>query len=258
MVKERKMLEAAANIVSVGKRGFSSNELKVIAIIAMTIDHLAWLFFPGYSTDGIALLMHIIGRLTAPIMIFFIVEGYFKTKNIKKYILRMFVFALISHFAYALMFDKNFMPLQNTIFDQTSVMWAFALGLTALTISKSDNPKLKQWHKTALVGICLLAAFPADWSTPAAASILYMGQNRDDFKKQTRWFMLFMTMYAIVYALFLDPLYGLLQMCVALAIPLWCMYNGERGKWKGMKWFFYVYYPLHLTILGLIRIFYMP
>ena len=252
------MLRKAANIVSAGKRGLSSNALKIIAIIAMTTDHLAWTFFPGYSTDGMALLMHIIGRLTAPIMIFFIVEGYFRTSNVKKYILRIFAFALISHFAYALMFDKKFIPLQNTIFDQTSVMWAFALGLTALAIAKSDSPKLKRWHKTALVWICLLAAFPADWSTPAAVSILHMGQNRGNLKKQALWFMLFMTMYAIVYAIFINPLYGLLQMCVALAIPLWCTYNGERGKWKGMKWFFYIYYPLHLTILGLIRIFYMP
>ena len=252
------MQREEVNIVSTQKRGFNSNTLKVIAIIAMTIDHLAWAFFPGYSTDGMVLLMHIIGRLTTPIMIFFIVEGYFKTNNIKKYIQRMFVFALISHFAYALMFDKNFIPLQNTIFDQTSVMWTFALGLTALAISKSDNLKLKKWHKTVLVWICLLAAFPADWSTPAAVSILYMGRNRGNFKKQALWFMLFMTMYAIVYAMFINPLYGLLQMCVVLAIPLWHMYNGERGHWKGMKWFFYVYYPLHLTILRLIRIFHMP
>jgi hypothetical protein len=225
----------------------------MIAVAAMTIDHLAWTFFPGYSTNGVALLMHIVGRLTAPIMIYFIVEGYFRTSNIKKYILRMFAFAIISHFAYALMFDKNFIPLQNTIFDQTSVMWAFALGLAALAISKSDNPKLKQWHKTMLVWICLLAAFPADWSTPAAVSILYMGQTRGDFKRQTLWFMLFMTVYAI----FLNPLYGLLQMCVALAIPLWRIYNGERGKWKGMKWLFYFYYPAHLAILGKIRIFFL-
>jgi len=236
------------------KKDLTSNALKMIAIIAMTTDHLAWTFFPGYSTDGVALLMHIIGRLTAPIMIFFIVEGYFRTSNIKKYIQRMFVFALISHFAYALMFGKNFIPLQNSLFDQTSVMWSFALGLTALAIDKSDNPKFKPWHKTVLVWICLLAAFPGDWSLPAAVSILYMGRNRNNFKRQALWFMLFMTLYAIVYALFLNPLYGSLQICVALAIPLWRMYNGERGKWKGMKWLFYSYYPVHLAILGIIRI----
>ena len=247
------MQREGADIVAADKRGFSANALKLIAITAMTIDHLAWVLFPGYSTDAVALLMHVIGRLTAPIMMFFIVEGYYRTKDIQKYIRRMFIFAFISHFAYALLFNKNYIPLQTTLFDQTSVIWAFALGLTALAIVKGENPKLKQWHKTALVWICLLAAFPADWSTPAAVSILYMGLNRGDFKKQVLWFMLFMTMYAVVYAIFLNPLYGLLQMCVALAIPLWRMYNGERGKWKRMKWFFYVYYPLHLAILGLIK-----
>jgi uncharacterized membrane protein len=52
------------------RQGLTSNALKMIAIAAMTIDHLAWEFFPGYSTDGVALLMHVIGRLTAPIMVF--------------------------------------------------------------------------------------------------------------------------------------------------------------------------------------------
>ena len=235
------------------KQGLTSNALKMIAIAAMTVDHLAWIFFPGYSTDGVALLMHIIGRLTAPIMIFFIVEGYFRTSNIKKYIQRLFVLAFISHFAYALMFNKNFIPLQNTIFDQTSVIWTFALGLTALAISKSDNAKLKKWHKTALIWLCLLAAFPADWSTPAAVSILYMGQSRGDFTKQALWFMAWMTLYAAVYAIFLNPLYGSLQLCVALAIPLWRMYNGRRGKRKGMKWLFYLYYPAHLFVMAIVR-----
>ena len=236
------------------KQGLSSNGIKLIAIVAMTIDHLAWLFFPGYSTDPIALIMHVIGRLTAPIMMFFIVEGYFRTSNVKSYILRLLVLAVISHFAYALMFHKNFIPLQNTVFDQTSVIWAFLMGLIALTIAKSDNPALKQWHKTVLVWICLFAAFPADWSMPAAVAILYMGQNRGSFKRQALWFLLWMAMYSIVYAIFLDPLYGLLQMCTALAIPLWRMYNGERGRWKGMKWFFYIYYPAHLALLGMIGI----
>jgi hypothetical protein len=237
------------------RQGLNTNALKAIAIVAMTIDHLAWTFFPGYRIDVITLFMHIIGRLTAPIMIFFIVEGYFRTRNIKKYIRRMFVFAFISHFAYALMFDKNFIPFQNGVFDQTSVMWTFALGLTALAVSQSDNPKLKQWHRHVLISFCLIAAFPADWSTPAAASILYMGQNRGNFKRQTLWFMTWIACYSVVYAIFLNPVYGLLQMFVALAIPLWRMYNGERGKWKGMKWFFYFYYPVHLTVLGLVRIF---
>jgi hypothetical protein len=87
----------------VNKSGISSNVIKIIAIIAMTIDHCAWTFFPGFRTDFPIILLHIIGRLTVPIMIFCIVEGYYHTKNIKNYILRLFIFAFISHFAYALL-----------------------------------------------------------------------------------------------------------------------------------------------------------
>lgn len=237
------------------KKGLNANTLKMIAIIAMTVDHVAWTFFPGYRTNVPVLSLHLIGRITAPIMMFFVVEGFYHTKNIKRYIARMFVFALISHFAYALMFGKNFIPFQSSVFDQTSVMWAFAFGLLALAISKSDNAKLKPWHKTVLVWLCLIAAFPADWSTPAAGAILCMGQWRGDFKKQMLWLVLWMSIYAAVYAVFLNLVYGLLQLFIVLVIPLLRLYNGERGNWKGMKWFFYLYYPLHLIALGLIRIF---
>ena len=80
----------------------NSNALKIVAIIAMTIDHLAWLIFPSYDTSFLPVLMHIIGRITCPIMCFFIAEGYYHTKNLKKYILRLFIFALISHVPYML------------------------------------------------------------------------------------------------------------------------------------------------------------
>ena len=80
--------------------GLDSNALKLIAIAAMTADHIAWLLFPGYPTDPLPIILHIIGRLTCPIMCFFIAEGYHYTRNIKKYTARLFVFAVISHFAY--------------------------------------------------------------------------------------------------------------------------------------------------------------
>ncbi|MDR0883107.1 MAG: conjugal transfer protein TraX [Oscillospiraceae bacterium] len=238
------------------QKGLTANTLKIIAIVAMTVDHLAWLLLPGYRTDVLTLSLHAIGRLTAPIMMFFIAEGFHYTKNIKKYIFRLFLFAFISHFAYAMMFAKNFIPFQKTIFDQTSVMWTFALGLVALAVTKSENPKLKPWHKQVIVWVCILAAFCADWSSPAAVIIVYMGIHRGDFKKQMLWFMLWITSYAVVYAIFLNPVYGALQMLTALAIPLLHSYNGQRGKLhgNGMKWVFYVYYPAHLFILGTIRI----
>ena len=57
------------------KIGLNSNQIKVIAIIAMTIDHVTWLLFPGCQKIWWVMLLHVIGRLTAPIMWFFIAEG---------------------------------------------------------------------------------------------------------------------------------------------------------------------------------------
>ena len=70
----------------------NSNHLKLIAIIAMTIDHIADLIYPRMPNNIISNILHIIGRLTAPIMFFFICEGFYYTKNLKKYILRLFIF----------------------------------------------------------------------------------------------------------------------------------------------------------------------
>lgn len=69
----------------------NSNQIKVIAIAAMTADHVAWLLFPGYSKELLPLLLHIVGRLTCPIMCYFVAEGYHHTKNINQYTARLFL-----------------------------------------------------------------------------------------------------------------------------------------------------------------------
>jgi hypothetical protein len=122
--------------------GLTSNTIKLIAIAAMTIDHIALILFPRYSLDVPVLFMHITGRLTAPIMIFFVVEGYYHTHDIKKYLSRLFIFSIISHFAYAVAFDKYFIPFKETIFDQTGIIWALGLGLLALAVYKTESQKM--------------------------------------------------------------------------------------------------------------------
>jgi len=229
--------------------GLTSNALKLIAIFTMTIAHIATVFFPRYSLDIPVLFMNGIGRLTAPIMMFLIVEGYHHTRNIKKYIFRLFILAIISHFAYTFCFDKDY----TTIFDQTSVIWAYMLGLIALVIRESG--KLKTWQKYIILFPVIWAAFPADWSSPAALAILYMGLNYGNFRKQMISLVICVAAYSIIYAIFLNVVYGLMQMLIVLAIPLLYHYNGQRGTWEGMKWLFYIYYPLHLILLGLIRVF---
>ncbi len=230
----------------------SGNQLKCIALAAMTLDHVVSVAFPDYPTDWWIILFHIVGRLAAPIFWFFIAEGYHYTRNRKKYALRLLLFALISHFAYNFAFGIPFIPFQTSVFNQTSVIWSLFWGVIALIIT--DSERFKQWQKTALVlGICALT-FCSDWSCIAVMAILEIGTHRGDFKRQMRGMMIYVAMYAVIYALFIHPVYGVIQLFTALTIPLFGCYNGQRGTWKGMKYLFYVYYPLHLAICGLIRL----
>ena len=233
-------------------RGLNSNQLKLIAVLAMTLDHLAWTFFPGYSRLPGVLLLHLIGRIAAPIMWYFIAEGYHHTGNIRKYTLRLFLLAVISHFAYNFCFGIPFLPFQNSVFNQTSVIWPLAWGLILLQIN--DSPKCTESQKILLTILICAVTFPADWSCIAAMAIFFIGANRGNFKAQMGWMVFWTAVYALVYFLFLDPLYGFVQLGTCLAIPILRMYNGEKGSCRGIGKLFYIYYPAHLILCGIMRI----
>ena len=82
----------------------------------------------------------------------------------------------------------------------------------------------------------------------------FLFAHRGSFRKQAIDIVAWTFIYALVYFLFLDKLYGALQMFTFLTIPILAKYNGERGSWKGMKWFFYIYYPAHLVVIGILRL----
>lgn len=239
----------------------NSNELKLVAIIAMTVDHIAWAMFDGYPTAPLPIFMHIIGRLTCPIMCYFIAEGYHYTKNINKYTFRLFAFAFISHFAYifasnAFVDFKSFIPFYYGDFlNQTSVMWSLAWGLVMLRIA--DCKKIKLTCKVLLVILICIITLPSDWSCIASLCIMAIGTNRNNLKKQMAWMIFYVALYSLVYFFAIDKVYGVLQMGVILSIPIIAMYNGSRGKNekinKFMKWFFYIFYPAHLFVIGLIN-----
>lgn len=239
----------------------NSNELKLVAIIAMTVDHIAWAMFDGYPTAPLPIFMHIIGRLTCPIMCYFIAEGYHYTKNINKYTFRLFAFAFISHFAYifasnAFVDFKSFVPFYYGDFlNQTSVMWSLAWGLVMLRIA--DSKKIKLACKVLLIVLICIITLPSDWSCIASLCIMAIGTNRKNLKKQMAWMIFYVALYSLVYFFAIDKVYGVLQMGVILSIPIIAMYNGSRGKNekinKFMKWFFYIFYPAHLFVIGLIN-----
>ena len=112
------------------KKLLDSNQLKIIAIVAMTVDHIAWMLFPGYPREVLPVIMHIIGRLTCPIMCYFIAEGYHYTKNIKKYTFASNDFVDV----------KSFIPFYyGNFLNQTSVMWSLAWGLVMLRVAYSNK-----------------------------------------------------------------------------------------------------------------------
>lgn len=234
------------------KKGLTSNQIKAIAIAAMTLDHLVWTLFPGYDTRWFILLAHILGRLTAPIMWFFIAEGYHYTRNVKKYALRLFVLAVISHFAYNFCFGIPFVPFQTSIFNQTGVVWSLAWGLVLLWLF--DQETVPVWVKYISIPVVCIITFSCDWSCIAAMAVLFIGSNRGTFKAQMTWMMVWTFVYAAVYFFFIDKVYALVQLFTCLSIPLLGMYNGQRGQWKGMGKLFYAFYPAHLFLCGLLRI----
>lgn len=172
-----------------------------------------WTLFPGYNTEWYVVMFHMIGRLTAPIMWFFIAEGYYYTHDVKKYAGRLFLLAAISHFAYNFCFGIPFVPFQTTAFNQTGVVWSLAWGLVLLYIH--DRKPWKPWLKILITIVICFITFPSDWSCIATMAILAIGTNK---------------------------------------IPLLRLYNGKRGSMKGIGKLFYIYYPLHLFICGIIRI----
>ena len=87
-----------------------------------------------------------------------------ETRNLKKYVTRLFIFAFVSHFAYNFCVGIPFIPLQTTIFNQTSVIWSLAWGVVALIIHDDQRCHFKEWQKVLLTILICIITFPSDWS----------------------------------------------------------------------------------------------
>ncbi|MBR4080470.1 MAG: conjugal transfer protein TraX, partial [Clostridia bacterium] len=178
------------------QKRLNANHLKMIAIIAMTIDHAADLLFPGLPSHPVAVALHVIGRLTAPIMWFFVCEGFYYTRNLRKYLLRMLGFAAVSHFAYCFAFGIHPVPFTSGVLNQTSVMWPLFWAVAALWVM--NKSPFRDWQKLLLLlGICLIT-FPADWSCIAVMAIVFMYEKRGQLEKQMLVMLPWVLMYAVV------------------------------------------------------------
>ncbi len=223
------------------------NQIKYLAIIAMLIDHLAWKLFDSASAPG--QIMHFIGRLTGPTMAIMVAEGYQYTRNVKKYALRLGIFALISWIPFSL-FESGVIGLQF------GVIYTLFLGLMAICVW--DRTKLPKWLKVVIIVLlCILSLF-GDWPIFDVLWPFFLFIYRDNIKKKWRSFIIIICVeVGLTTGLSIlagDPFAQLFQLG-AFMVPVIFMYyyNGESGsKHPFHKWFFYIFYPLHLLILAYI------
>lgn len=227
------------------KGGLSADILKLIAIAAMTIDHIAWAFVPTLSPAGIG--MHFVGRITGITMFFFVAEGYHYTRNIKKYLLRMGIFAVVSWPAF-IYFEFGTLPGPGHFYP-FGVIYTLFLGLLALCAQHNiKNPLLR----VAAIIACIILSYWGDWPITGVVFILLFDLLRGHYKWQA---LACGVLVLLNMAEFLGYWqYLVIQSGQLLPLALLAFYNGQKGRlgsWS--KWIFYIYYPLHLIVLGFIK-----
>lgn len=236
------------------RRGLTANQIKWIAIGCMLIDHIAWAFVPFSSVAG--QMMHIVGRVTAPTMCFFIAEGYAHTRSVPRYLLRLGLFALISQFPFTLFESGKFLFIDlNAGNEMFSVIYTLCLSL--LAVWTWDTVKKPVLRASLIAGLCLLS-LPGDWMCFDILFSLIFWAYRGNFKQQMFWFtfaaiaeeLIFIYSAATAGASVVSQLF---QLGVLLCLPILARYNGQRGGGRNSKWTFYIFYPVHLLILGLIH-----
>ena len=209
-------------------KNLSGSWLKIIAMLSMTIDHLA--FYYGCNNPYLYELMRTFGRIAFPTFAFLLAEGFVHTRNRQKYMVSLFVFALVSEIPWLLL---NHDGSHNVLF----TLLAGILGLH--TIENSGN----LWVTTVCITLIGLVTIFADtdysWKGFGLVLVFYMFRGRPDLQ----------TLFGI-------PLmyeYGIIGILMAFSV-IW-LYNGERGFIRGKAWkyAFYAFYPVHLMLIYYFR-----
>lgn len=237
----------------------TSFALHIMAMVFMIFDHLWGVF----ATDGY-LWMTCIGRLTYPIFAFMIVEGYFHTKNLKKYVLRLLIFALISEIPFNLVMSSSWIaPLHQ------NVLWTFLIGILLIFLNEKANKKAL-WVRilvfigTVLLG-CLLGIITfVDYNHGGVLIILmfYVFRERKWWALLGQIVCLYFISVEVISGQFIPiELFGktfelvVQSFCVLALIPIW-LYQGKQGPYnKAIRYLYYGFYPAHLLLFALIRMF---
>lgn len=221
----------------------SSFKLKILACITMLMDHIGKIFSPAIFP------FIYIGRLAFPIFAFQASMGFEHTKNIKKYISRLFIFALISQIPFHLFVGAG----------KLNVIFTLLFGIIALYLYKKLTDKnLYALAFTIIAFIAFLAEFlKTDYGCYGVFIIFLFYILKNNKLLMTIGFFFLTTIlygqrfliYGFQYVMILQYIFTLLGI-----IPI-LLYNGKQGK--KIKYIIYIFYPLHLFILYLIETFFL-
>ena len=210
----------------------SGSALKVIAVVSMTIDHIAYYILDqqmGLGDTWYYEVMRCVGRLAFPIFAFLIIEGYHHTRHVGKYMLALLVTAIVAEIPWQLLSNGG----------SHNVVFTLLLGL--VTIFLVDHIHDALWLmllETVLFAlIATILNVDYTWHGIGLMMVFYL------FRKHR-------ALTLIIGFPFLME-YGMIGSAIGLTIPL--MYSDRRGFVKGqwMKYLFYIYYPLHLIVIWL-------
>jgi hypothetical protein len=238
----------------------SSAALHIIAMLSMLIDHTMKTVIE--SDSGI----FVLGRLAFPLFAFMVAEGYFRTQNYRRYVLRMAVFAVLSEIPYdwmksQMLFDR---------YDQ-NVLWTFLLALLCMRLLDWTKNRGSRWQQrlaaaaVSLLGMLLGMIFLTDYGGMGVLTVLvfYFFRQRSKFCMMMQFLLLFAINvlflgafgYGVTTTVFGQTFEVSLQGFAVLAlIPIW-LYRGRQGyHTKPFQYLCYAFYPAHMAILDVIMV----
>lgn len=220
--------------------GLSGNQLKLLAMLTMTVDHIGFILLPQYE------ILRIIGRLSMPIYAFLIAEGCRYTRNRAKYLLTILAVAVLCQVVAYITTGTLYL----------CILVTFSLSICLIYLVDNFLRKPTVWSVLAGLAGFFAARFICQTlpdllpGTDFAIDYGYVGVLLPvcAYLGKTKWQKLGWTALGLV---FLCAAYGGIQWYAMLSLPLLAMYNEKRGKYA-MKYLFYAYYPAHTAILYLI------
>lgn len=245
---------------AIADRPLSANMIKLLAIAAMTCNHVANIFLE--SGTPAHLILQCVGYMTCPTMCYMLVEGFHYTHSRARYALRLLVFAVIAQFPYQLAFGDVLSAMQ------LNILFTLLVGVAMMAIMDAmDRYRLPViLQAMAGVAVALLTSDGFDWGLlgPLFVMMFWLAHNQRH-KLQLAWFgaigvmtLLYLTAWARG-GVALPYVVGYLAAFAVVATLFMRWYNGKRSNRADTpslvsravaQWGFYIYYPAHLAILA--------